>query len=283
MHNFQRAIFLTIMVLSPIANSDPAIVEVQGKAIEYERSGAGTCTVLFESGLAENLHTWDGLFEAVARRCVAIRYSRVGQGESELLQGELSASEYAELARGLLLELEIVNPVVLVGHSYGSDIARYFAALYPSTVAGLLLIDPSISADVRLLGEIDPVRAAAEVEEIKASDFEWAKEQPREDGILSELTDSWKKVEPPGYEHIGDIAVRTIVSTQGYHEQIYLFHKPEFSEKRVQFLTEWTARFPRSRLVTTSSSGHFVHYDEPKLVLDELDAMLSELATLPEN
>lgn len=33
---------------------------------------------------------------------------------------------------------------MLVGHSFGGHIVRYFAHLYPAKVAGMVLIDPSV-------------------------------------------------------------------------------------------------------------------------------------------
>lgn len=42
-----------------------------------------------------------------------------------------------------------------------------------------------------------------------------------------------------------------------------------------QFHTEWVSEFPRGRAVVTEGSGHFVHLDEPDLVLEELAALLA--------
>jgi pimeloyl-ACP methyl ester carboxylesterase len=43
----------------------------------------------------------------------------------------------------ILSEEEIKPPCVLVGHSLGGFITRYFISLYPEEVAGLLLLDPA--------------------------------------------------------------------------------------------------------------------------------------------
>jgi pimeloyl-ACP methyl ester carboxylesterase len=254
----------------------PDTVQVRGYSLEYEAVGSGDCVVLLESGLADDLHSWSDVFEGIAEDCLTIRYSRIGQGKSAELKENLTAPQYAEFAHELLMALSVEKPVLLVGHSYGSHIARHFAERYPDLVAGILLVDPAIAEDVRLLEEINPSRAANEIDEIKVSDFRWAAEQPRKDGILSELTDTWSKNEVPGFSDIGNIRVTVIVSIRQHKDPVYLAQEPEFIASRAEFLGSWVREFPQGRFVVTSRSGHYVQRDEPQLIIDELRALLRE-------
>jgi len=107
------------------------------------RAGAGaTPTVVFDAALGGSSLSWCLVEPAVAALAPTFTYDRAGMGWSEL--GPLPRSlerQTTELEK--LLALAAVNaPYILVGHSYGSLIAQYFAANHAAHVSGLVLVDP---------------------------------------------------------------------------------------------------------------------------------------------
>ncbi len=127
-----------------------------GRRIYLECHGAGSPTVVFESGLRGRGDSWDysraGSGTGVAPRVSAFtrecEYDRPGT----LLGSELpSRSDPVPMPRTtgaivadlheLLLAAGVPGPYVLVGASTGGLVARQYASAYPFEVAGLVLVD----------------------------------------------------------------------------------------------------------------------------------------------
>ncbi|SNT62623.1 Pimeloyl-ACP methyl ester carboxylesterase [Asanoa hainanensis] len=72
----------------------------------------------------------------------AVIYDRAGTGWSEQVALPRSATAVAEELHTALIGKGISGPVILAGHSLGAFYARRYAQLFPTEVAGLLLIDP---------------------------------------------------------------------------------------------------------------------------------------------
>ncbi|GIF67824.1 hypothetical protein Ais01nite_58590 [Asanoa ishikariensis] len=72
----------------------------------------------------------------------AVIYDRAGTGWSEPTALPRSATAVAEELRAALTTAGVTGPVILAGHSLGAFYARRYAQLFPTEVAGLLLIDP---------------------------------------------------------------------------------------------------------------------------------------------
>ena len=65
-----------------------------------------------------------------------------GFGESDMLPGEHNLEGYIEFVREFIEALELPQPPILVGHSFGSIIASHYAARYGNTIEKLILINP---------------------------------------------------------------------------------------------------------------------------------------------
>lgn len=82
-------------------------------------------------------------FRAAQRRSTpAVIYDRAGTGWSDPVALPRAAAAVAAELRAVLPAAGVTGPVILAGHSLGAFYARRYAQLYPTEVAGLLLIDP---------------------------------------------------------------------------------------------------------------------------------------------
>lgn len=103
--------------------------------------GSAGRSVVLRHGLSSNARIWDGvasLLVAAGLRPVAI--DQRGHGESEQpSSGYDFATVASDLSRALEA-LELAEPV-LVGHSWGANVALHYAAERPGAVAGLALVD----------------------------------------------------------------------------------------------------------------------------------------------
>jgi pimeloyl-ACP methyl ester carboxylesterase len=249
--------------------------DIDSYSIEYQISGnSKTCFALFEAGMSFDLETFSPIFDQISQSCTAIRYSRVGQGKSSKLRIELSAKNYAEIAKKLLDHLHIEQPVVFVGHSYGGMIARYFADLYPDQTRALLLIDPGTNWESKIIAMIDPNVVEKEITLLKSFGNSFAKERPRPDGTLNELRDFWLKYPLPDFADIGDIKVTLLASVQDMGDDLVI-GSLEAMQIRANMLKSWVNEFPRGRFVSTTKSGHFIHVEEPEFVISEFQKLIS--------
>jgi pimeloyl-ACP methyl ester carboxylesterase len=72
----------------------------------------------------------------------SVIYDRAGTGWSDPAPLPRSAAEVSAELRKLLQTVGATGPVILAGHSLGAFYARRYAQLFPTEVAGLLLLDP---------------------------------------------------------------------------------------------------------------------------------------------
>jgi pimeloyl-ACP methyl ester carboxylesterase len=114
-----------------------------GRRLNLRCAGSGQPTVVLESGAVADSMEWrkvQPLIAAFARVC---SYDRAGYGFSD---GGASSTDYITVSvddlHALIRAAHIATPVVLVGHSLGSDIARTFAQRHRDDVSALVLVDP---------------------------------------------------------------------------------------------------------------------------------------------
>jgi pimeloyl-ACP methyl ester carboxylesterase len=120
--------------------------QVADSRIRYRQLGTthlGT-TVVFLSGFAGSIEQADQLQRAVAEHEPTLAYDRAGLGFTEGSNASTALEQANELA-GLLKELNINGPVVLVAYSLSGSVARVFAGQYPQLTAGLYLITPNLA------------------------------------------------------------------------------------------------------------------------------------------
>jgi pimeloyl-ACP methyl ester carboxylesterase len=133
---------------------------VQGKPAAYSTAGEGM-PVVFLHGWALAQHTYRHVIETIAAQgCKVIAPSMPGFGGSGDLTGEhFSLSGYAQWVADLLDVLEVDEPAVAVGHSFGGGVAIQLAHDKPERVRSLVLVN-SIGGSAWRRGRV--LRSAAE-------------------------------------------------------------------------------------------------------------------------
>lgn len=121
-------------------------IQIDGVAVRVRSSLAprhGAPVVVFESGASIPLDTWDPLLEKVAALAPVVAYDRPGTGQTPWDNQPFTPQRANERLRKLLDALKVTSPIVLVGHSWGGALSRYFVAEYPQMVKAVLYIDPT--------------------------------------------------------------------------------------------------------------------------------------------
>jgi pimeloyl-ACP methyl ester carboxylesterase len=127
-----------------VKNPEPgADYLVNGKKMHINCTGAGSPTIVLDSGLGWDSLVWGGIQPALAKSTRVCSYDRAGFGLSEAQAGPRDAVHIARELHTLLGEAGVTGPVVLMGHSIAGMYIREYATQYPGQVAGLVFVDSS--------------------------------------------------------------------------------------------------------------------------------------------
>lgn len=139
-------------VESLVARWAPApsqFIELRGQLVHLRDQGprSDTTPLVLLHGTASSLHTWEGWAQALHAQRRVISLDLPGAGLTGPFTGEHARDDYRgdTLAHFVLEVLDAlqVQRAVLVGNSFGGEIAWRLATLAPSRVAQLVLIDAS--------------------------------------------------------------------------------------------------------------------------------------------
>lgn len=118
------------------------LVDVGQRALHLDCRGAGSPTVVFESGLGSfGALDWELVQDEVAKTTRACSYSRAGILASDPAEGARDANAVAADLHRLLTLAGERPPLVLVAHSLGGLFALRYTGTFGSEVAGLVLVD----------------------------------------------------------------------------------------------------------------------------------------------
>ncbi len=113
-----------------------------GRKLNLRCAGKGSTTVMLEAGAVSDSMTWYKVQPLVAQFATVCAYDRAGFGFSD--EGPLPRNLDAEAAdlHALIHAAGIRTPLLLVGHSRGTNIARRYADKYQADLSGMVLLDP---------------------------------------------------------------------------------------------------------------------------------------------
>ena len=164
---------------------------VQARPAAYSVAGTGMPVVLLH-GWALAHHTYRDVIASIADQgCRVIAPAMPGfGGTGELASGEFSMGGYARWVAEFLEVLDISEPVVVVGHSFGGGVAIRLAHDYPDRVRSMVLVNsvggsswrkghllhsiaerPLWDWGIHFPGDVWPIRQARRVLPVMAEDF----------------------------------------------------------------------------------------------------------------
>ena len=115
-------------------------VDINGLDFHYrDWGGSGQCLVLLH-GLASTCHIWDLAAPLLAEDYAVVALDQRGHGESAKPDEGYQFPSVARDLLGFIQAIELERPII-VGHSWGGDVALEFAVAYPSVARGLCFVD----------------------------------------------------------------------------------------------------------------------------------------------
>jgi pimeloyl-ACP methyl ester carboxylesterase len=274
----------------------------------------GTPTVILESGLGDGGFIWARVQEGVAQTARVCAYDRPGLGWSDFVSQPFDGGEVAENLHKLLVNAGVRGPYVLVGHSMGGLYIREFAWHYPQEVAGLVFVDSvheqqsrqseggrgggfgaALDNMLSFCSAIAPtgvfrffgvgnalIEDTGLPAEVQAAAIASINRNSYCDTIANEMNTSDADTnQSHGPKSLGDIPLIVLVAGQGFADDPGN-GPPGMSEEEARQSDSRWLRLQRelaelstsSRLVIAERSSHYIHLDQPDLVI----ASIVELA-----
>lgn len=230
--------------------------------------GTGSPTIIFESGLGTPLNNWNIIQENISTNYKTISYDRKGIGGTPVTDSPRSIENLVMDLDTLISQNEIDGPIVLVGHSLGGHIVRKYQQLFPSKIVGLFLIDPT---NEYIYEEVFNQMPQSVADSMKIAWDNSYKKGPI--GVYNE----WKEVY--NIDQImrkcplpSNIPITILASNQ---ESAFLTKKNVQIKK--ELFSDWKKDKENVIILSTSNSGHYIHYGEPEWVTNELETFLKNL------
>jgi pimeloyl-ACP methyl ester carboxylesterase len=131
---------------------DGQFAEVENHKMHYLQKGYGGPTVVFETAFDPAGHLqWYHIQQNLPKSYTTFSYDRSGILWSERGTNPKTGDKIAEELHTLLEKSKAPKPYILVGHSFGGMLTRFFVQKYPQDVAGVILVDSQYPSDEKYL------------------------------------------------------------------------------------------------------------------------------------
>src|SRR5579864_6847690 len=120
------------------------LVAVDGTHLNLYCMGSGSPAVVFDSGWEDWAPVWAIVQPQVAKWTRACSYDRAGAGFSDAGAMPRTSVQIANELHSALHQAGILGPYLLVGHAFGGNNVRTFAARYMPEVAGMVLVEADV-------------------------------------------------------------------------------------------------------------------------------------------
>lgn len=259
-----KALFLIALSAAVAGGQTHTLVSVGDHRLDIVRAGAGGPAVVFETGLADSLDVWLPMVRTISEYTTVIAYSRAGFGRSEAGSADHSVPHAATDLHELLHRLPVKPPYILVARSYGSLISRLYASLYPTEVAGIVLVDGTHEQQVQRFGTIDsnyPRQFRAYFDSVLARLAPGPEAAETRETVRIQAEGSVAGLKP-----LPDIPIAVLTSMRSDESAPYVNGTARGHEVWRALHDEWFRRSRNGIHIETTRSGHGIQDDEPALV-----------------
>ncbi|UCG51747.1 MAG: alpha/beta hydrolase [Candidatus Latescibacterota bacterium] len=250
------------------------MIDVGGRKLHCCVYGKKGPTVVLISGIRAPQSYWNPVVPDLAAHTTVVTFDRAGVGKSEIGDLPTHGVQSAKDLHSLLEKLEVPTPYIVVGHSYGGNVARLFASMYPDHTGGLILEDTQ-HEDIK--EEQRNILKGADLEafEQMAARFSTPDNPKTELDYRDITTEQIKKSKPLP-------RVPFVVLTAGDRSKAM---PPMFSEDAKKELAalglrlqkKLVALIPDGEHIVVEGVGHNIHVEKPDALIDPVVKMLNEI------
>ena len=271
-------------------NPPGTFVSLETNKVHLHCIGEGSPIVVFDSGVGGSHLDWVNVQSSAGEFTQACSYDRSGYGWSEMGIKPRTSKRIVNELTEILKKAKKSPPYILVGHSFGGLNMQLFARTNPKDVMGLILIDsihaeqykrfedagieiPTVNTTRFLLGSKDQVTKGMP-EPYKGIAYELVRSDEAVSSMFNELRNmdiSTKEIATA--EKMPDIPITVI--THG--KQVW--DNPMFKNMEeiwLELQTKLSKSTSKGKLLVAKGSGHHIHLEQPKLILDEIKIILEK-------
>ena len=277
---FNKILLLVILVVTVFSckqNSGDRFVEIDGHKQHILDMGTGSPVVIFITGAGADLKNFSTVQSEVAKFTRTLSYDRAGIGLSEELNTERTVDHFAIELNEILEKENIEPPYLVVSHSLGGFIARWYVHTYPDKVAGMVLIDPAYEGfmdTIRNTRSADQRRRTKDMVDLGIINKPKASRKELE--MLQKDEELMRSTQLPL-----QIPITMLTSGRFSDEERKAGATAEDIKKWVRFHERLKLQAPQLKHIVTEKSGTFIHQEEPELVITEIKNMLDVLRPKP--
>lgn len=234
--------------------------------IYYKYYKNGAPTVLFEAGLGDDNNTWKEIQDNISLITTTFSYDRAGVGKSGGIFITRTGMDIVQDLSTLITKKQLDPPFLLVGHSFGGLISRLFASINPDNVAGMILIDAAHEKK-----EISFQKVLTDNQKVKIKKY---LENPALNDEKIDKVKTFKQI----LKYKRQFTFPLTIIIRGL-AKCYGSGWPE--EKLLEIEQKLQLDFNKlsklSKTVIAKNSGHYIHKDEPGLVIKEIRQMVNKI------
>jgi pimeloyl-ACP methyl ester carboxylesterase len=218
-------------------------------------------TIVLESGLGDDMTSWTTLIEPLKDVGQVFAYNRAGFSGSSSKNKSRDGLTIVDELRGLLGTLHLPPPYVLVGHSLGGAYMELYAKTYPKEVSGLILLDPNSSKYPQRCEQ-----AHLDFCEPPSDMPKWA-EFVFPAAIKGEIQ-AWHTTHQQVNQAGGFSSLPLVVVSASHVNENPQGKQQLAFDLYTQVHSELASSSPNSKHILCDTCSHYIHQDEPSLVLN---------------
>lgn len=268
-----------VLMLIPLAffacrqRESDRFVDIDGHRQHILDIGEGSPVVIFITGAGVELNNFNTVQTEIATLTRTLSYDRAGIGLSEEINTERSVDHFANELNEILVKEKIDPPYLLVSHSLGGFIARWFVHTYPEKVAGMVLIDPAYEGFMDTLRNTRSAEQRRRMKDMVDLGISNAPKTTRKElELLKKDEELMRSTRLPL-----NIPITMLTSGRFSEKERKEGSTAEDISKWVQFHERLKVQAPQMKHLVTEKSGTFIHQEEPELVIDQIKTILEEI------
>ena len=276
--------------LTRLVTLDGRPVRVQSAGLERRKRGSPV--VVFEAGAMNTLDTWQRVLPNVAAVAPVVAYDRAGLGRSAWDSVAPTPRHVVARLRRTLREIGAEPPYVLVGHSWGGSLMRFFAGYHPTEVAGIVYVDPgpiitqSIAEELAPFDTIGAGRAGYDAFWASfAGVVERASPAVRaEFAVFRGLMD--RDPADRDLSPAPDVPTVMLLAAKSFPLPLQLPYDTEAHfqadvRHRIRMLQEWALTAKHGTVVVSNQTSHAIPREEPDLIVWAVNRVLGAVPSRP--
>ncbi|PKB67104.1 MAG: hypothetical protein BZY81_05465 [SAR202 cluster bacterium Io17-Chloro-G4] len=267
-------------------------VTLNGLEFHYRDWGGSGQPVILLHGLASNCHIWDLVAPILAKDFAVVAMDQRGHGQSAKPDhGYDFATVGADLS-AFSGALSLRSPVI-VGHSWGGDVALELAVVQPGLPKGLVFVDGGMINSSARYSSLDEAREQMAPPDFKDFTVEQFSRRVREGQLGTLMTGQIEEIVLANFEVLADGTIKARLSRDNHIriiEALWDHHPPELfpkvgcpvlvmparqksdpstaerSDLREKSVATAAAALAKSKVVWLEDSIHDVPLQRPELV-----------------